>query len=1228
MFWLFLLPVFVIFVFFAFAYEPQPTHYSLAKKSAELFRQYYGNLSDEEISLIAEGAVKEDTPPRWINHFYDPTNGLGWTGARMGELPDYLVQRFSDIFLSSKNPVSALDWAHNQDLQTLYKNYEGNRTFEKAVYDYVNGNKKEAYETLGHILHLLEDMSVPAHTREDTHFDALGDPGEPYEKWTVQNTDLSALDSLNPKQENFSCLDLNDCFKKMAKYSNENFFSEDTINDTNYKKIIANRKTIIDFFEIYYRKDPNGQEYILLVKNLNTGEMSINQQIVHRSYWSRLSKEAVLAGVEAIRIFQDEAAKAGKDRSLLKSPPTSNSSSMISPYGEVVILWNGIKNVWDKVETVGSQAGSWISSQVANLFGSTSQVAINTREPQNQESSQTPSDNNLIGQSPGTEMQTSVQNKSTNTQITILPKNTIKTVEQKPPDSGQIEEQIAKPKAPPQITEKIFKPLPPNYQGKPEETSSNRGGGPDNEEVIDNATSSQEELSTSTPDALPQAFISFSDYSPTSRQFIVNWISSSTGALYDVENKQDEEEWQNWESNSSSTSKIFIVPKDNSTYYFRVRAKIANSTSTVGDWSQIKTPINFYPIAINEIAWAGTGTSSAARNDEWIELFNRTNFELDLSGWQIAEIDSATTTLITLKNKIAPKGYYLIERTDDNSIADIQADVFGSFGGSGLSNSGENLKLIDSKGNEIDWFYFSGGWPAGTASPDYRSMERVNPYLVWDIPGNWQSNATTTRNGNNIDGQLINGTPKTQNSVFNQDFFFLYPPGQTTATSTLLYWTRSSMINFKNYQILRALNSNFASSTIIATATTTEFFDRTLESEATYYYKILNCDINDFCNESNTVFIKTEEFPYLWSTPQIISEISTSTRFGEPAIGIAFDGEPLATWHGSISGMYQSPKMNYSKKQADGNWSVPQIISDETSMPIGYPDQLISKNGRLEILYAGIDESKINVANAYDIRFENGVWQKPISISENNTGYSWPSGAIDNFGTTHIVWQAESSSTPRSSAIFYRPLGANGTFLAPSQEIPGSVNGVQPNIIFDNQNRLHAFWIYHDAPYYNAIYHSSNNLDGNGWSEAKKIYDLGYGGIISYRLQIILDDEGNFMLAWAEQVAIIHFARFDGMASTSDDMIFKREQSSVSQPVIIISGSGKPYIFWSETLDNQSTLYFSYLKNSTGWQIPQKIYESNQRNVVPVAAAYQGDTLHLIWENNFSDIDYSFGKLE
>lgn len=167
-------------------------------------------------------------------------------------------------------------------------------------------------------------------------------------------------------------------------------------------------------------------------------------------------------------------------------------------------------------------------------------------------------------------------------------------------------------------------------------------------------------------------------------------------------------------------------------------------------------------VVINEVAWAG---HSGYTLDEWLELKNNTDRAIDLTGWQLAAADK--TPSIVLNGVIPALGYFLLERTDDNTVSDIAADqIYGTDGTSwSLSNTGETLILTDSVGTRIDTANGNGGaWPAGSTTA-YRTMERINP-LAADKDVNWASNnPAIKRNGLDAGGNLINGTPKQSNSV-------------------------------------------------------------------------------------------------------------------------------------------------------------------------------------------------------------------------------------------------------------------------------------------------------------------------------------------------------------------------------------------------------------------------------------------------------------------------------
>ncbi|UCF09637.1 MAG: lamin tail domain-containing protein [Candidatus Bipolaricaulota bacterium] len=172
---------------------------------------------------------------------------------------------------------------------------------------------------------------------------------------------------------------------------------------------------------------------------------------------------------------------------------------------------------------------------------------------------------------------------------------------------------------------------------------------------------------------------------------------------------------------------------------------------------------------INEVAWAGTQASSS---DEWIELHNPTDEDIELTGWtlvlgeaviHLGEVSGNTKELRT--TVIPAGGFFLLERTDDETVSDIVADLI--YSGS-LRNDGVALLLVDSQGQTVDSLNPDGGvWPAGSSSagePPWASMERIDA-AQGAGPGNWASNDGVRRTGLDADGVPLNGTPRGENSA-------------------------------------------------------------------------------------------------------------------------------------------------------------------------------------------------------------------------------------------------------------------------------------------------------------------------------------------------------------------------------------------------------------------------------------------------------------------------------
>ncbi len=176
----------------------------------------------------------------------------------------------------------------------------------------------------------------------------------------------------------------------------------------------------------------------------------------------------------------------------------------------------------------------------------------------------------------------------------------------------------------------------------------------------------------------------------------------------------------------------------------------------------------YMSVIISEVAWGGT---AASPDHEWIELYNPGDLQVDLAGWHLAADDGDPYILLT--GKVPAGGFYLLERGGDTTVLDLIANLV-FLSPTGLADTGEVLRLFDPDDTLVDSANQGGTiWPAGSASPDSYSMERID--LIADAPGAWASNDGIHRNGMDAYGDPLNGTPR--------QFYTLWPPTPTPTPS-------------------------------------------------------------------------------------------------------------------------------------------------------------------------------------------------------------------------------------------------------------------------------------------------------------------------------------------------------------------------------------------------------------------------------------------------------------
>ncbi len=240
-------------------------------------------------------------------------------------------------------------------------------------------------------------------------------------------------------------------------------------------------------------------------------------------------------------------------------------------------------------------------------------------------------------------------------------------------------------------------------------------------------------------------------------------------------------------------------------YYFAVRAADEapnwSAIATVSDRTDEIEPgetVTYGDIIINELMWMGSSVSQA---DEWIELRNMTDRDINLKDFKIEKYDgSEYDPMITLPDKIIPaKGYFLISNFAPGSEdSQLKSGVVADYVTTAVDlNAGHlQLQLIDAHDNPVDeaWDYafdLSDGEGEGlhdNASLKYYSMERTSVPGDGTDPLSWYTcideDSKTDFFTAGTAGSDVRGTPGYENRSENEPYSRIRLVSSPTPTAT------------------------------------------------------------------------------------------------------------------------------------------------------------------------------------------------------------------------------------------------------------------------------------------------------------------------------------------------------------------------------------------------------------------------------------------------------------
>ena len=159
-------------------------------------------------------------------------------------------------------------------------------------------------------------------------------------------------------------------------------------------------------------------------------------------------------------------------------------------------------------------------------------------------------------------------------------------------------------------------------------------------------------------------------------------------------------------------------------------------------------------IVISEIM-ANPGSVSDSYG-EWFEIVNTTDSTIDLQGWSIKDLDGDEHELSSDQASIliSPEEYFVLAKNNDQSLnGGVEVDYV--YEGYSLSNSDDEVILLDASGSVVDEVHYSNGWPFSSGV----SMEIHDPLIDNALVGSWFSSTSSYGNGDmGSPGAAFDGT--------------------------------------------------------------------------------------------------------------------------------------------------------------------------------------------------------------------------------------------------------------------------------------------------------------------------------------------------------------------------------------------------------------------------------------------------------------------------------------
>jgi hypothetical protein len=237
-----------------------------------------------------------------------------------------------------------------------------------------------------------------------------------------------------------------------------------------------------------------------------------------------------------------------------------------------------------------------------------------------------------------------------------------------------------------------------------------------------------------------------------------------------------------------------IISSDNS-----ISLLVASSTNLYATFS-VDTSVT-KDIVINEINY---NSAEDFDSGDWVELYNRSNNPVDISGWHFSDSDDNHKFFFP-QGTIINSGGFLAVVENDSAFTSRFPDVKNYIGetGFGLSGSGEFIKLVDGDDQIVDSLTYDDNlpWPV-EADGQGSTLELTDPNSDNSLAENWKASI-----GHGTPGRvnsIITSVKKNVSSTIPKEFslFQNYPNPFNPRTTISFDLPVARQVSIKIFDIL------------------------------------------------------------------------------------------------------------------------------------------------------------------------------------------------------------------------------------------------------------------------------------------------------------------------------------------------------------------------------------------------------------------------------------------